>query len=239
MVYMGSKNRIAKDILPIMLKEANKHNITTWIDNFCGGCNLIDKVPNTFKRIGLDNNPHTIQALIGIRDHLNELPSETTEEYYKEIKGTPPDPITSWIRFVASFGGRFENGYGRQGNTKKYRNSLTSQGLNNAKKQSPFLQGIELICTDYDKYEYPDNCIIYMDIPYKGVTSYKGAKFDHDKFWKWCEEMSKKHIVFISEYNAPENFKCIWEKEIQTCFASNRTQADVRTEKLFVYNNVI
>ena len=29
MVYMGSKRRIAKDILPIMLKEANEKGITT------------------------------------------------------------------------------------------------------------------------------------------------------------------------------------------------------------------
>ena len=29
MKYMGSKNRIAKHLLPIMLKEAEKHGITT------------------------------------------------------------------------------------------------------------------------------------------------------------------------------------------------------------------
>lgn len=37
MKYMGSKNRIAKHILPIMLAEAEKNNITTWVEPFVGG----------------------------------------------------------------------------------------------------------------------------------------------------------------------------------------------------------
>ena len=32
MTYMGSKARIAKHILPIMLEEAEKHGITTWVE---------------------------------------------------------------------------------------------------------------------------------------------------------------------------------------------------------------
>ena len=51
---MGSKNRIAKYILPIMIKEAEIRNIKTWVEPMVGGGNLIDKVPNTFKRIGFD-----------------------------------------------------------------------------------------------------------------------------------------------------------------------------------------
>ncbi len=37
MKYMGSKARIAKYILPIMLKEVDDKNITTWIEPFVGG----------------------------------------------------------------------------------------------------------------------------------------------------------------------------------------------------------
>ena len=36
MKYMGSKNRIAKFILPIMLNEANGKGITTWVEPFVG-----------------------------------------------------------------------------------------------------------------------------------------------------------------------------------------------------------
>lgn len=110
---MGSKNRIAKFILPIMLNAAKSKIIATWVEPFVGGGNIIDKVPADFRRIGIDYNEHTIKALIAIRDLATKLPTEVSEEYYKSLKGTEPNPITSLIRFGASFGGKFENGYAR------------------------------------------------------------------------------------------------------------------------------
>lgn len=113
MIYMGSKNRIAKYILPIMLAEAKKNKITTWVESMVGGGNVIDKVPASFKRIGFDLNPHVIIALKDIRDNPNDLPESVTEEYYNSIKKTPPNHITSWVRFVCSFGSKFEDSYAK------------------------------------------------------------------------------------------------------------------------------
>lgn len=44
MVYQGSKNRISKYLLPIIHKYIEENNINTYVELFCGGCNLIDKV---------------------------------------------------------------------------------------------------------------------------------------------------------------------------------------------------
>ena len=44
MKYMGSKQRIAKDIVPIMQKCIDENNIERFVDLFCGGCNIIDKI---------------------------------------------------------------------------------------------------------------------------------------------------------------------------------------------------
>ena len=74
MKYMGSKNRIAKHLLPIMLAECEKHGITKWVEPFVGGANMIDKVPDTFERVGYDLNGHAIHALIDIRDNAKSLP---------------------------------------------------------------------------------------------------------------------------------------------------------------------
>ena len=49
MKYMGSKARIAKHILPIMLEEAEKKGITTWVEPFVGGNNMIKTVPKQMK----------------------------------------------------------------------------------------------------------------------------------------------------------------------------------------------
>ena len=237
MKYMGSKNRIAKYILPIMLKEANEKGMTTWVEPFVGGANMIDKVTNNFQRIGIDYNVHTIEALIAIRDLVDKLPNQLTEDEYKQLKGSEPEPIKSWLRFVCSYSGKFDNGFARQGNPLKYRSEPIEEGLRNAQKQSPNLQGVKFINGSYDEYSDFENCLIYCDPPYEGTTSYKTGTFDHPKFWDWCRKMSEKNLVFVSEYKAPDDFICVWEGEVKTNFASQRDEATHKAvEKLFKFS---
>ena len=44
MKYVGSKNRISKDIVSFIQKCIDDNNITEYYDLFCGGCNIIDKI---------------------------------------------------------------------------------------------------------------------------------------------------------------------------------------------------
>ena len=232
MKYMGSKARIAKHILPIMLEEAEKNGITTWIEPFVGGCNMIDKVPNTFKRIGYDLNPHTIAALLGIRDHVDELPHNVTKDFYNSIKGSEPHKINSWIRYECSFGSKLDNGYASNKEGRNY----AEKGKNLALKQSPKIQNVDFICDSYENLDF-ENCLIYCDPPYQGTTGYKTGAFDHDKFFEWCREQAKKNVVFVSEYNAPDDFECVWQGEIKTNFSSTRKKATHNAvEKLFKVN---
>ena len=63
-----------------------------------------------------------------------------------------------------------------------------------------------------------------------GTTKYKD-NFDSDAFWQWCRDKAKEgHTVYVSEYNAPEDFKCIWEKQINSNLGGTSKTA---TEKLF------
>lgn len=232
MKYMGSKNRIAKFILPIMMKEANEKGITTWVEPFVGGGNMIDKVPHDFKRIGIDCNVHTVLALEAIRDMVNELPKKVTVEYYNSLKGTKPKPITSLIRFGASFGGKFESGYARRNGK-----SMWGECVRNSKKQSPKLQGVELYCGCYQEYTDFENCLIYCDPPYEGTTSYKTGVFNSYEFWEYVRFMSENNLVFVSEYKAPDDFICVWEGEVKTNFASQRDKATHKAvEKLFKFS---
>ena len=77
--------------------------------------------------------------------------------------------------------------------------------------------------------------LIYCDIPYQGTKVYDSKLvFDYPKFWQWCRDMTKKgHKVFISEYNAPDDFTCVWQKEVNVSIRPTKTL--VQTEKLFQY----
>lgn len=233
MKYMGSKNRIAKYLLPIMLAEAEKHGITTWVEPFVGGANMIDKVPDSYERVGYDLNNHAIHALINIRDNVNELPDAVSEEKYKEYCGKPAGFVSSLVRFGASFGGKFENGFARGKNNNGDSRNYWQETKRNALKQSPKIQNVKFICDSYENLN-PVNCLIYCDPPYQGTTGYKTGAFDHDRFFDWCREQAKRNIVFVSEYNAPDDFIEVWKGEIKTNFASSRKKATHNAmEKLF------
>jgi len=233
MKYMGSKNRIAKYILPIMLKAAEDKGFTTWVEPFVGGANLIDKVPSRFKRIGYDLNPHTIAALIAIRDMVDQLPDSFTFEQRKFYKEQPVSPLTSWACIVTSFGADLKGGYAREKGSDD--TTFVGYGKRNAQKQSPNLQGVELVNQSYDTIVLQEPSLIYCDPPYQGTTGYKTGAFLHDKFFDWCRQKKEEgHIVFVSEYSAPEDFEVIWQGEIKTNFASQRNAATHKAvEKLF------
>ena len=170
-----------------------------------------------------------IHALIDIRDNPEKLPQDVSEELYKSLKGANPSSITSWIRFECSFGSKFENGFAKAKDGKNY----AGIGYRSALKQSPKIQNVDFICDSYENLDF-ENCLVYCDPPYQGTTGYKTGSFDHDKFFEWCREQAKKNVVFVSEYNAPEDFELVWQGEIKTNFASNRKKATHKAvEKLF------
>lgn len=232
MIYMGSKNRIAKHILPIMLKEMQDKGYTTWVEPFVGGGNMIDKVPNTYKRVGYDLNGHVIQAMIDIRDNPEELIESFSFEDRKYWKQQEPSRLNSWACIVTSFGADLTGGYARckGSNTSTY----CMRGKRNALKQTSKIQGVEFILSDY-KDIFAEESLIYCDPPYQGTTGYKTGEFNHEEFFDWCRKMkSKGNSVFVSEYNAPDDFELVWQGEIKTNFSSQRKEATHRSvEKLF------
>lgn len=228
---MGSKRRIAKHLLPIMLQKAKERNIATWVEPFVGGGNMIDKVPDSFTRIGYDLNPHTICAMIDIRDNPEQLPDSLTEDCYKILIGSAPESVSSWVRIACSYGGIFES---KLAADKTGKRNYAAEAKRNALKQSPLIQGVEFICDSYENLDF-ENCLIYCDPPHQDTSGYKTGDFDHDKFFDWCRNQAKKNLVFVSEYNAPNDFKEVWRGEIKTNFASARAKATHNAiEKLFL-----
>jgi DNA adenine methylase len=235
MKYMGSKNRIAKEILPIMLEKRENR---TWVEPFVGGANMIDKVQG--KRIGADINPYLIDALIAIRDCVIDLPKNNkdfTEENYKELRKNDNYKYKGYAGFAFSYSGKWLGGWSRDGLNKR---DYVNESYKNAINQSPLLQGVRLVNESYLDLQIPENSLIYCDPPYEGTTKYKDEfnhEFNHTEFWNWCRQKAKEgHVIFVSEYNAPNDFKCVWEKKIVSSLTKD-TGSKVATERLFLYCN--
>ena len=239
---MGSKKRIAKEILPIILKDRKPGQY--YVEPFVGGANLIDKVDGN--RIGADNN----MFLIAMWKKLQQgwiPPKEITREYYNNVRRCYnnliddfPVHIIGYVGFNGSYNGRFFDG-GYAGITKikkgKFRN-YPLEAFNNIQKQVSIIKDVVFKYCDYDKLFIPTNSIIYCDPPYKNSKRYKTAlKFNYDKFWQWCRDKVKEgHQVFVSEYDAPDDFKCIWSKEIVSSLTQD-TGSKKGIEKLFVHES--
>ena len=78
MKYMGSKRRIVNDILPIMMEKMNDD--TTFVDMFCGGCHVIEKVPSTYRRIANDKNNYLITMWSMLVNTKLEFPLKISKE---------------------------------------------------------------------------------------------------------------------------------------------------------------
>ena len=228
MVYMGSKNRIAKELIPIITKDLKPNQ--WYVEPFVGGANMIDKIEHPYK-LGADNNKYLIALLEAVQNG-QELPEYINKDEYiavKTNKDNYPDWYVGFVGFICSFRGKFFGGYSGYCTTKTgIQRNYIKERINNILKQN--LDGIKLVCSSYDALDIPANSIIYCDPPYNGTTKYKDS-FDSDAFWQWCRDKAKEgHTVYVSEYNAPEDFKCIWEKQINSNLGDTSKTA---TEKLF------
>lgn len=235
MKYMGSKNRIAKYILPIMLKDRKEGQ--WWVEPFVGGANIIDKVDG--RRIGADLNRYLISMWHGLQMDLykpkkisRDLYSKARAEYNNGTNIEFTNFMIGWIGWMGSFNGRFfDGGYSGKTNNRDY----IDEQIRNTQKQVKAIKDVKFVCSDYRSLSIPPKSIIYCDIPYKEKKQYTTSKdFDHDKFWEWCRDISTLgHTVFISEYNAPDDFECVWQKEVTNSMHTNKTYKPI--EKLFKY----
>jgi DNA adenine methylase len=236
MVYMGSKNRFAKELLPIILKDRKENQF--YVEPFAGGMNIIDKVEGN--RIANDLNYYLIEMF---KDLLNGWkPEYISKIEYKDIKNNKEKykpNIVGWAGFICSFSGKYFAGFAgnfpesiinKNGKIRYYQ----VEHSNSIFKQLPKLQGVKFENKKYSELEIPDNSIIYCDPPYQNTTGYKVEKFNHSEFWEWCRNKTLEgNTVFVSEYTAPDDFECVWEKEVKVTLSTKSTLNKV--EKLFQY----
>ena len=235
MKYMGSKRRIAKDLCDIMNKIITKHNIKTYIEPFVGGANVIEFI-KCDNKVGGDDNEYLIALWKSLQKGYQPLEFISREDYYdiKLNKDKYSKEVVALCGIMASYNGNWFRAYGGYSATKtgKDRN-FYDEGIRGLMKQVPDILDIDFIHCDYKQFSDKVECLIYCDIPYDNTDkAYKGKKFNHIEFWDWVRVMSKNNIMIVSEFNAPEDFICIYEKQLQKTHANQQNKS---TEKLFIH----
>lgn len=238
-MYLGSKSRIAKHILPTMINMRKEGQ--AWVEPFVGGANMIDKVGGDYGlyqnvRIGNDINKYLIALLREVQMGWVP-PTDISREVFNDVRNRKHvynDEFVGFVGFMCSFGSKFMSSYANN-NTDIGNRALG--GSRSLVKQAKRLKGIDFECGDYRDLDIPTDSLIYCDPPYGGMTKYHND-FDTKMFWQWCRDKAiEGHTVFISEYRAPEDFECIQSVDTKTVL--NKNMPARRIEKLFMLKGSI
>lgn len=230
MKYMGSKNRHAKDLLPIILSGRKPNQ--WYVEPFVGGFNMIDKVEGN--RLANDSNYYLIELFKAIQSGW-QPPSLLTETEYLHIKLNKdkyPAYLVGFVGFGCSYAGKWFGGYARGNTSNGVPRNYCAESQSNILKQAQKLHGVIIQNQDYYKLQIPDSSIVYCDPPYAQTTKYKDS-FDHQTFWTWVRRLATHgHKVYVSEYVAPSDFACVFEKRVNNTLTKN-TGSKQGVEKLF------
>ena len=192
------------------------------------------------KRIGIDINRYLIFLWKDLQKGWTP-PSELSKEMYNDIKNNKDEYGESLVAvagFCATYNAKWFGGYAGKvktkiGSTRDY----YDESIRNIIKQKDKILDVEFIHNDFKELKFK-NSLIYCDPPYQGTTKYSSNNnFDYNMFWNKVREWSKNNIVLISEYNAPIDFNCIFEKKLTTTLDKNSRKVD--TEKLFIHNSLM
>lgn len=233
MQYFGGKAKTAKYIAPIINSCLRPGQI--YREPFCGGLNVTALIRPDVVRIAQDANPHLMVLYRAIQQGW-EIPDTVTEEEYDRLKADPQiSPLKTFAGFACSFGGKWFGGFARD--ERKGDVTFVTTGKRGLLKKFETLQSVAFSCGDFFELNTTGE-VIYCDPPYAGTTGYSGVpgRFDSKAFWQKVRDLTDAgNLVFVSEYEAPDDFTCLWSLDVKTDMKTAKGERIPRTEKLFYY----
>lgn len=245
MVYVGSKSRICKYIVPIIQSYIDKNDYENFYDIFVGGGNLIDKI-KCKNKIGSDVindliilhkknqvgwEPYWFDYCIKYNDEQYRVLWELYKNFKNVFNGSF-EITRAFFGFIVSYNGHYFDSFGVSKNNRNY----ILERFKNIVKQSksPLYQDINFICKDYKEYDSTTKGLIYCDIPYVGTKDYK-TDFNFNEFESWCFKTKTEHnTILLSEIALldADKWKLIWSNELVYTHGANKKPV---IEKLYEF----
>ena len=216
MNYIGGKYRVLPQILPLFPK-----NIETFVDLFCGGCNVGINVDA--KHIIFNDN---LTFLIDLYKSFQQLSNEKVFEHienqirrfnlsltndagYKQLRtlyNTDRNPLDLFVLVAYSFNHqiRFNNSHEFNNPFGRDRSSFNPKMQSNLNHFLDILHGknIEFTNKNFDDFNFEpltENDFVYCDPPYLITTgTYNDGKRG---FTGWSEKEEKKLLILLSNLN--------------------------------------
>lgn len=212
MQYFGGKAKIAKPLAAFLNAEMKPGQ--SFVDLFCGSCNVISKIDSGRERVANDLHYELVSLHKAVQNGTFK-PYRISEEEYKVIKGNKSkyEPwLLAFAGFGLSFSGKYFGGYARCSRGDDY----YSNCVNSTFKKHASMQDVIFKHGEYTEVILPVASLVYCDIPYKNTTKYSTGSFNHAEFYDWViKTQASGHSVLVSEYehNVPDGWKVVWRHE--------------------------
>jgi DNA adenine methylase len=226
MKYLGSKYLIGKQIADY-IREDTQYKM--FFSPFCGACGVERHLDFEIMFLN-DISKDLIMFLQDLVNNNFTFPINVSEEEYKNLKKSESSALRGFVGYFLSFGGKFFGGYAQKYQRgDKVRDFLQEAKDSSKKLKKDLKNDILFDCKSYDEFS-PHKMTIYCDPPYENTTNY-GTKFDSTKFWNVMRKWSETNDVYISSYEAPEDFECVWEAPKRITLGHDKS--NVKYERLF------
>ena len=245
--YHGGKQRIGKQLAEVIvdismeISEDDGFKIKGYCEPFCGMLGVYRHIPELFEEEGLDRLTYkagdfnaSVIAMWKAAQRGWKPPHKATREEYEKFKTTPSSSARKgFIGHACSYGGIYLSSY-QPANCKSLPHA--SQSVQRIAEE---LYDVNFSSGDYTVFSNLRGYIIYCDPPYtndknKNNSYYDESKnllkFDHKKFWTWCNKMAENNLVFVTEFKAPKGTQVI--KNFFKTLSSKGAQGD-QTQKLY------
>jgi DNA adenine methylase len=234
MRYMGGKARIAARLAPVVVERIKATGARVYWEPFLGGANMFTRiVPHVEVAIGSDVMPDLIMMWQAVQ--RGWLPPDAiTREQYAALRPAPPSPLRAFAGFGCSFGGKWFGGYADSKTTARDAAVRQREASGALAREAPIMARAHVALLDYREARPRPGWLVYCDPPYAGTTTYSAADaWDADAFWKTAESWARSGChVLVSEYAAPDGWRCVWEGTTRMVLSSASIRPTV-VERLF------
>ena len=229
--YLGGKTRLAKHISAAILADTDAREV--YIEPMVGGGSVLAAMAPHFERVYAGDVHEDLILMYQAMQSGWEPPLEISEELYRDLKYAEPSALRGFVGFGCSFGGKWFGGRATGGfRSDGFPRNYVAESRANLLKTALKLGGVEYRCGGYQRWPVRAGHVVYLDPPYAGTTGYSGTgTFDHRHFWDTARAWRELGAhVYVSEFSAPDDWTCIWEKE-RSVGVGQQSNANYRIEK--------
>ena len=250
LTYMGSKNRIARDIVE-QLPSAEY-----FVDLFCGGCAVTHAamLSGKYKKFIVNDIAPDMPCLFvdAINGKYRNEKRWISREDFERLKDTDAYVRTCWSfgngGYTYSYGRKIEpwkkalhyarvfgdfsllkRNFGIDTNDASKQNiakNADTWKLRDKLKRLQSLQSLKLYNGDYQEVKIPADSCVYCDPPYGNCDTTIDKRtyckaFDFPRFFDWIR--TRDFPVYISEYAMPDDFVSVWSRNKTCSYGANTT----------------